>query len=73
MGRTNIVRQSLGYLLSQRFCRRQFDTTADDLVSDWYDFGDSALISPPAGVGPLRFRSSAYARELAKTLCAEDV
>lgn len=65
----NIVRQSLGYLLSQRFCRRQFDTTADELVSDWYDFGDSAFISPPAGEGPVRFTSSAYARELAKTLC----
>ncbi len=68
-----IIRESLGYLLSQRFCRRQFATTADELVSDWYDFGDSALICSPTGEDPLRFKSSAYARELAKTLCGEDV
>jgi hypothetical protein len=60
-----VVNKSLSYLLTERISRGRPAPTAAELLGDWFDFGDSAIISVPAGEPPIPFRSSEYAREMA--------
>ena len=64
-----VVEKSLSYLLTERISRGKPAPTAGELLGDWFDFGDSAIIIAPSGEPPIPFRSSEYAREKAAKMC----
>jgi hypothetical protein len=64
-----VVDKSLSHLLAERISRGKPAPTADELFSDWLDFGDAAYISGPPNEPPIPFSSTAYAREQSAKMC----